>query len=215
MASTLGEIDICNLALGWLGERPIASFNDESNTAELCKNNYPSARDYTLEDGDWQFARRIETLAELEDPPNNPIPPYRGRVFQLPANALRVIRLDDGTGHWRLAWDRLEDRIVVEPLIGLAPTSAGIPLGSAAQENIVYADLITRITDPTKFSPNFAQAVAGKLAWDLAMPITESQSREERMERRYYLLSGVARANDGRQGTNQRFRSDRLRRSRR
>lgn len=201
--SQQSEIDICNLALQWLGAKRILSLTDvpppeseeSATTRELCALNYPIARDATLEDGDWTFATRVFNLNKLADDPapiNDPRPPYEGSLFQLPGDVLRVIQADDGEGNYRRDWYRLEDRIVMD-----------------AEK--CYAVCIIRVTDTLRFTSNFVQACAARLGAEIAVPITESNRREEQMWAKYLEKLDWARANDGMQGAEPGFRSDRLR----
>ena len=50
------EIQICNLAISWLGGQRITSFGDETAEAILCYANYELARDAVLERIEWSFA---------------------------------------------------------------------------------------------------------------------------------------------------------------
>ena len=50
------RVDICNLALSWLGEDEITSIEDPSSRALQLKINYIPARDATLEAHEWSFA---------------------------------------------------------------------------------------------------------------------------------------------------------------
>ena len=199
------EIDICNLALQWLGEKRILSLEatpepEDQKTAtvrELCKLNYPIARDATLEDADWTFATRYYTLAKIDNPVNDPRPPLVGNVFQLPGDVLRVIDIDDGSGNWSdyRQWDKLEDRIV-------------------ADLETCYTANVVRIEDTRRFSSAFVMAHAARLGAEIAIAITESNAREDRMWARYARALETARANDGMQGAAERFRSNTARMAR-
>lgn len=199
------EIDICNLALQWLGEKRILSLAatpepEDQKTAtvrELCKLNYPIARDATLEDADWTFATRYHNLAMLDNPPNDPRPPLTGNVFQLPGEVLRVIDIDDGSGNWSdyRQWNKVEDRIV-------------------AEINTCYACCVIRVEDTARFSSAFVMAHAARLGAEIAIAITESNAREDRMWARYARALDTARANDGMQGAAERFRSNTARMAR-
>ena len=62
------EVDICNLALGHLGDNATVSSispPEGSAQAEHCARFYPLARDALLEMGYWNFAMRRVALAQL------------------------------------------------------------------------------------------------------------------------------------------------------
>jgi len=64
------DVDICNLALSFLGdEANITGIDppDGSTQADLCATYYPIARDQVLAEGHWGFAVRRKALVELAD----------------------------------------------------------------------------------------------------------------------------------------------------
>lgn len=63
------EVEICNLGLGHIGEKPISSINppDPNERARACQRVYPTAKNATLRGKDWNFARVIEYLLPLAD----------------------------------------------------------------------------------------------------------------------------------------------------
>lgn len=57
MAESLStETDLCNLALGHLGESDIAAFTEKSPQAEACRKYYATALSFVLSDHDYKFA---------------------------------------------------------------------------------------------------------------------------------------------------------------
>jgi len=84
MAST---VSICNQALSLLGEAPIISLDDDSNTAALCKANYSDLRDAVLEAGNWSFALQWLKLPKLASPP---VSEY-ANAYEIPPNVIRII----------------------------------------------------------------------------------------------------------------------------
>lgn len=80
------EISICNVALGYLGIDPIASFEEDRKESRLLSNIYVRARNELLERFDFSFSTRIERLARKE---SSLIPEY-SYVYQLPTNCLRL-----------------------------------------------------------------------------------------------------------------------------
>ena len=59
------EVDLCNNALGQLGEDSITSLDDNSKKARLCKRFYPDARDTVLRAYPWRCAIEFQTLNQL------------------------------------------------------------------------------------------------------------------------------------------------------
>ncbi len=57
MAASTAE-DICNLALGHLGEAPIVDIDDNNTRAAACKERYDTTLDATLRAHRWNFAKK-------------------------------------------------------------------------------------------------------------------------------------------------------------
>lgn len=60
------KIKICNMALAFLGEDSIRSFDENNTRASLCDRMYDPMRDYQLTRFDWNFARKLTKLNPLE-----------------------------------------------------------------------------------------------------------------------------------------------------
>lgn len=184
----LSEVDICNLALGWVGGNLITSLDDATNEARLCKAMYESSRDAALEDRDWTFATSRKYLTPLASAPAFGY----SKAFQLPSDCLRVIQVDsDADFNNGENWTREEDTI-------LANVSA------------LYIRYIKQITNPAKFSPGFSHACAARLAADLAIPIAGSKELQALMQDLYIYKRDNAGTSDNMQGKNVVLRSRRL-----
>ena len=81
-------------------------------------------------------------------------------------------------------------------------------------ESSMYGRCIQRITDPTKFSPGFVQALAARIAREIALPLTHSQTLEDKMVKKYDDALADAGTFDGLQGKSNKIRSDALTRVR-
>lgn len=179
------EVSICNQALGWLGEGFITSLDDDSKAAELCKLNYPELRNAVLEAANWTFASK-----RFELPKTDPPPPYGyANRYRLPSEVLRVIEVNkidyyDPTRDWQKEGDSI-----------------------VTNDNECRTRCIVQITDPTLFSPLFVQALAQRLAADLAVPITQSRALQGDHWQLYTAKMREAKALDGMQGKSKRARS--------
>jgi hypothetical protein len=103
------EVDICNMALGHLGDdATVASLDppEGSAQAEHCARFYPMARDAMLDAHKWGFATRRASLALLSETPPSP---WRYAYAQ-PADALNLISM--------LAPDAADDNSVGLPAYG-------------------------------------------------------------------------------------------------
>lgn len=167
----ISEIQICNMALSKLGEEQrINSFNDNTKAAQKCAIFYEPARQALLAEFLWRFARKREVLAPLVDAPSFD----GGNYFQKPTSCLRIVGTDEdyryGYGRWLSEGNKI-----------IADTTA---------LKLVY---IADITDVTLFDAAFVQALACKLAIDLSIPMTQSNTRRSEMidEFRAYRTSSA------------------------
>lgn len=207
------EVAICNQALGWLGGDLIISLNDDTKEAKLCKANYANLRDAVLTVREWTFAvDRIEPSALATDPRYG-----FDKRFQIPGNVLRVLQVSR-------AGDDVVESSVGSSSGNRSSARNGTGLGREARvewlregETIVvnnaeriYARVLIRIVDPTKFSAPFDQALAARLAMDLAIPLTNSRLLQRDMAALYGEKLADAASTDGMQGRSTNTRADSL-----
>ena len=85
------QTQICNLALGWLGQTLLTSINDPGTAARLCRDNFAGARDAVLEDHAWVFANARRKLSP------DLIPPEFGfsQRFKIPADNIRILEVNE------------------------------------------------------------------------------------------------------------------------
>ena len=190
----MSEVAICNQALGWLGANLITSLDDESTEAQLCKLNYNPLRDAVLERVDWSFAIKRFVAAPLVQPPAY----HYSHAFELDSEVLRVITVSASADDY----PQVEDWVVEDRKILM-------------NYNTCYYRAVTAVTDSTRFSPLFVQALAARLAADMAIPLTNSRTLQEDMFKIYVAKVREAKASDGRQGRSQQTHSPYLRNSRR
>lgn len=156
MAAT--EVDIANLALANLGDdATIASLDppEGSPQSEHCARFYPLARDVLLEAHPWGFATRRITPALLTT--TNDAWTYQ---YRLPADCVRVIGvLPDGYQRDDQAHLFFEIESDADGDVLLTNTSGA---------TLRY---VTRLTDPTRYSAAFTQALAWLLSSYIAGPL--------------------------------------------
>ncbi|WP_250533979.1 hypothetical protein [Caballeronia sp. AZ10_KS36] len=171
-------VDICNLALGHLGDdATVSSLSppEGSAQAEHCARFYPIARDLCLESHEWGFATRRADLALLADTP----PPGFQFVYAMPSNCRNIIDLVDpvalddytyhGHGeHWRNA---ARDPVPYE--LETRDDGTQVIYTNLANAKIRY---VYSVTDTTKFSAQFVDALAWLLAAYLAGPIIKGDT---------------------------------------
>lgn len=180
MASS--AVQIVNLALTRIGQKPIVALSDTNNAALLANLHYDDTRKSVLRAVPWKFALRRAQLAALSD-----APVYEwAYAYQLPVKALYVVSTsmdEDGDGGTGEAWD-IEGRTIV--------TDAGSPI------KIRY---IEDVDDVTQFDPMFVDALAERLAAELVYGITKQKSMRDHHLNVYSAKINDAAAVDGQQGS--------------
>lgn len=171
-------VEIINAAAINLGEDPVtnAEFdNGENKMARLGKRRYPAIRDAVLRAHPWNCAMKRASLASIDPKPIWGV----DNAFQLPADCLRVLR----TQRREVAY-KVEGRTIVA--------------NAEAPFLILYTH---RIEDPNLFDALLVEAIAARLAADLAHPITQSTSLIQVMFDLYRQKIIEARGMDGQEGT--------------
>ena len=182
--------EIGNLALSWLAQNLMLSIDDNTNQARLIKANFQFALDSVLEEGEWSFATRRSILST----PTVDAPAWGYSFYHLiPSTELLVIFASDRGDETDYDFDyRVEEG------------------GLACNTDKVYIKTITSIKDTSKFTNTFNQALAARLAYDLAIPLTESQKKEATMYAIYQNKLAIALERDGSQGKHPRMGRTRL-----
>jgi hypothetical protein len=191
MSSLSSVVDICNMALGWIGAERITSLADVSEQANLCNLNYAISRDTVLESREWTFAVERFSLN-----PTGVVPAYDwGYEFVIPTEVLRVLTVDrptagvlGGPEHEQENWVREGNSILMN-------------------RDTLTMRAIVRIEDTTLFSSSFVHALAARLAADLCIPITRSKTLQQQMFVLYGAKLEDAASADGMQGRSKRIRS--------
>lgn len=150
------DVSICNLALSHFGqEANISSINppDGSVEAGLCEQFYALARNELLEEFDWTFARKRDTLAQVTNDRED-----FGYKYALPADYLIARRLlADGYA------DDINDAEVFE-------IEGQFAYSDAQPVTLVYTKLLT---DTTRFSAAFTVALSYRVAAYISGPIVK------------------------------------------
>lgn len=189
----LTDVDICNLALGYLGTNPISGLGDDANEARLCNAFYATVKAGLLEDRNWTFAKKTWTATAGTAPTN----PRWASSYPVPADCLRVHRVDDGNGDYRIGWEREGAFILCD--------DTPAPL---------YVEGVDGAVLESTFSSAFCFALAARLAAELCIPLTENATLHQTMVQLAEMKLKEAAGSDGSQGKSERLRSDSLARRR-
>lgn len=155
------DVDIANMALGHLGTRAtISSLSENSTEAREINRWYEQIRDALLRQLDWNFSRVTQTLALTGTAPTRWTYSYA-----YPSDCLKFWRLDLGDGLFR-------------------PTNpaARFEIGSDGTDRFVWCNIdqavgvySQRITDPTRFDPEFTMAFSVSLAAMVCLSLTNKR----------------------------------------
>lgn len=186
----ISEVGICNIALARLGDNAtVASIDppEGSAQAEHCARFYPLARDTMLELHAWNFATRRALLAQLNTPTWN-----WSHAYAAPNGVLKALAVLPSSA----ASDALSEPYEIESEAG----GAAVIRTNLSEATLRY---VARVTDTTRFSPLFADALAWLLASYLAGPVVKGDAGAQ-MARACYqsftLVFGQARVSDANQG---------------
>ena len=166
------EVTICNIALARLGQTQITSLTEADKKARLCLVFYEPMRDAVLQDAWWTFATKRQTLSQLVATPDSGFDYY----YQLPADCLDPRYLEN---------DLIEYVIEGDKLI----------TDSTEDIELVYTQ---QLTDTTLFSPNFVDALAYRIAAELAMSLTNDLKKHDQLLNIYASIVAQASAHDKR-----------------
>jgi len=175
------DVSICSKALLKVGAQTITSFEDGGGEAEDAANLYPLVRDSLLSAYPWSFAILQKRLARLD---TTPLADYQ-YAYQLPADCLRIISAGTGNRGRGAEYRIYENKIYTN-----------------AEELIVT--YISRI-DENIFPSFFQEALVAALAYEFCLPLTESTSRAEHLQKRAEDILKHAKLTDSQQATPLKF----------
>lgn len=180
------EVDICNLALGHLGDNAtVASLEppEGSAQAEHCARFYPIARDALQELHSWNFCTRRVQLAQLD---GVSFSQWR-HVYAEPAGVVSMIAVlppeapDDYSAAVPMSFTQFDaghptgQGIYTPQPFALETDDLGRSLILTNQDNAVLR-FTAVTTDTTKFPPLFVLALSWQLASMLAGPILKGDA---------------------------------------
>lgn len=175
------EVEICNLALIKIGHETISDLTQETKAARMCSRLYPKLRDATLRAHPWNFARkRAQLVASSEAPAFG-----YSYAYAKPIDYLRIVTPEDPRTDFTF--------------------ESGFFLTNVSPFKIKY---IWAVTDPNRFDSMFIDALACRLAADLAMPLSQSGEMVETMWGAYKDRVAEARHLDAQEGNGPEYTDD-------
>jgi len=173
-----GVTDIVNVALRKIGAKAITSLGDGSDNANIADDLYTEVRDDLLASNPWNFATKRVKLAQVA---TTPISEF-DYAYALPSDWIRTVSVhDNDAGHGTVLYrsEFLDSQRVL-----------------VASSNQLYLRYIYRVTDPNLMSSNFRKAFEAELAKELCIPITESNTLFEQLDKGAKRALNKARSTD-------------------
>lgn len=176
-------IQIANRALTKLGAARITSLDDDVKSARALKSMFDDVRDDELRAHRWSFSLKRTSLAALVGAP------AFGYLYQyqVPADFLKLDMVDDRFPQVVM------DNYVNQELLDWVLEGNLILTDIAAPLKLRY---VAQVTDPNLWDVNFREALACRLAAELAEDLTQSnQKRQLAWEEHKQALVRAVRSN--------------------
>ena len=159
MAAGDTALTVCSDALLLLGARPISSFNEGTDEANLCDRLYPHVKKSTLQAYPWSFSFKKVQLARTI---NTPVNEYKYE-YQLPSDRLGTIRRAFTSTSFGAetfnAWTVQDDKLLTN------------------EETIVVDYQF--LPEESAMPAYFVQLLNYMMAWHLADPVTDQISKTQ------------------------------------
>jgi len=168
-------VDIANIALGRLGQlEDIAALSDATAGAKACNRYLAIARRAVLARFSWAHATRELVLTELASSTRA----NWDYVYDLPADFLRALNIDPGDRLARVTRDLRSPFEIGYDVNGTRTDKRTLACDvvpeAATAPRLVY---VRDDDDPDKWPPHFLDAVAWRLAAEVAMPLSVDAGR--------------------------------------
>lgn len=163
------KLDICNLALQNIRQARIASLEEQSTEALEVDLRYDLSRDVTLQGAWWGFAKQVDSLALIDETPDEWLYSYT-----LPNECVApryIVPLEKGGK--RIRFERARGKI----------------LTNHPDAKLAYT---IRVTDPVQYPPAFIDAFSWRLAADIVLMLTGK--RAERQDALQIFAEALAQA---------------------
>jgi hypothetical protein len=163
----------------------ISALTENTKSGRLCALHYEPSRDAVLRAHPWNFAvKRVDLASEDDEPPFE----YTYQ-FPLPSDFLKMVRTEDESANY------VDDyRIEGGKLLSNSDT--------------VAIEYIARISDVALFDPLFVDLLAQRLAAELAISFTDTQSMAQGFWQVYNQKLAEARGVDAQEGVPRNIEAD-------
>lgn len=172
------DTDVVNIAARRIGQTPITSLTDGSPMANAADDIYADTRDSLLRSHNWNFATKRVQLAQSATAPGFEF----DHAYTLPADWIRTVSVhDNDAGHGTILF-RMEQVASQRCIV--------------TSSDEVWLRYVARVTDPNLMTDDFRYMLAVKLARDLAIPMTSSNTLYEELSSEFKTLLAQARSTD-------------------
>lgn len=191
MPTPLSDIQVCNWALSRIGStQTITSFVEDSNESKQCALFYGSCRDELLRSFTWPWATKYIQLTQVSDIGVQANPEW-GVSYRYPTDCLFIVRLIAYLQQSQTSPPPTTGPIVQVPVFfpdrsDTNPNPLPYSIGQDADGLLIYTDCVNvwakyteAVTDPLRFSMDFAMLLAWRLAMELSYGLAISDSRRE------------------------------------
>lgn len=168
----MSKIEIINRALLKLGEPPISSTSDAAfgKSYDMI---YEDIKKLLLSAYPWRFATVIKQLPKLQEKFGKRF------MYRLPHDCLLLLKVINADAHIALSGYEIAGRSIV-----------------LDEEIMIAAEYVKNQDDDNSFSPLFKEALAAKIAAELAMRLKHSANFKQVFENEFYNLIVQAELNN-------------------
>jgi len=181
METNFSDVGICNSALLKVGAQQISSLSDNTRASNTCALLYPVLRDEVMRSAPWRFSLLQQNFQTPSLTP--PIFGYTS-AYDIPSNILRVWQVNVDY------WTEIGNQILCDKSDG------------------INALCIFQNTDPTSWDAQFAEALAWRLASEIALSLVQSPPLKQEMDKGYEKSMALARSTNAVVGTSEALKPD-------
>lgn len=186
--ASYSDVEICNLALIRCGSATIGSLSEDTEQARTLRKIYPMIRDSVLQKADWNFARKEDALALTNQVFNGW--PY---AYAYPSDCLEFRYI------YNASFAQSSVVYQSKSVLNVNPAAYNIPfevrVSNDGNSKIIVTGqqqavgIYTRqITNSGVFSPLFVDALAARLAAELACSILINQGVHDKEMQKYFAF---------------------------
>lgn len=161
-------VSICNMALGWIGTKGIASLTENSPERRACEQFYDEARKQSLRDHPWNFAQTRVTLAPVDAPDEYPEYAY---AYAWPDKCVRAQKVYQNGNEYDFE------------VVLAADSASRMILTNAQYAVLAYT---ADVSDPSLFDPLYVRALARRLAADIGTVFFKNDIQKLQALETYY-----------------------------